>query len=92
MQKNSRGIAPADADVVQHGGFQQELVVGVQLWVATADEQAPLSNLFGMTDEQSAQCVVIRVILVYNCLIVNHYFDLLFMIYYLLFTIFYLSN
>ena len=49
-----RRLTPADADVVEHGGFFEERGIEVQLRMAAGYEQAAVGNLSRVLQEQPA--------------------------------------
>ena len=71
VTENGRGIAPADADVVKHGRFLQELAVEHQFGMMVTDQQTTVGDLPRMLQEQSSQVVVLWIVLVNYRLIVH---------------------
>jgi hypothetical protein len=65
------GMAPANADVVQHGRLFQKLNINRQFRVLSANAQTAVSHLTRVLQKQSVQVIVLRVVFVKKCLVVH---------------------
>ena len=65
------GVTPADANIVEHGGLFDKLTVYAQLWMAVTNLQAHIGHLTAMVKQETAKVVVFRVILLYDCLVIQ---------------------
>ncbi len=63
---NARSIATNDADVVEHGGSLQKLPVNIPLRMIIRYLESTVSHLPAMSEQQSAQLVVLWIIIMYN--------------------------
>ena len=68
---NARGITPADANIVEHGGLFDKLTVYAQLWMAVTNLQAYIGHLTAMVKQETAKVVVLRVILLYDFIVIQ---------------------
>ena len=68
---NARGVAPADANIVEHGGLFDKLTVYAQLWMAVTNLQAYIGHLTAMVKQETAKVIVLGVILLYDCLVIQ---------------------
>ena len=71
LTMDARSIAPADADIVEHGGLFDKLTVYAQLGMAVADLQAHIGHLTAMVKQETAKVVVLGVIFLYDCVVIH---------------------
>lgn len=60
--EDAGGVAPTDANVVEHSGLLDEGCIELQLRMATTNLQAAVGHLATVFQQQTAQVIVLRII------------------------------
>jgi hypothetical protein len=58
-------VTPAYTDIVEHGGFFQELTVEPEFGVSIAEHETTVGDLSRMFQQQFFQVIIFRIIFVY---------------------------